>query len=245
MTKTLRIIALCLALVLSASAASAISRVQTKSAVVGAGSTAVITLDNPTASHDHVVLWIAAFQSSPGSTYTCGDGTNTYVTDAQFESPDNGNVAICRAKDITGLATHAITVTATHAQAGFFLVAREYSGIDLTSPLDGTPMGGGAHSSGMSINAGGIVTSTAGLVVGMTYYLTTGTSTANAGWDLVAKDDVQFSAIDRITGGAGTYDPGWTISSGASWAATGAAYKASAGGGGGSARNQTLTGAGP
>lgn len=204
-----------------------VARVQFKRATSGPAGSGSVTFTGSPTSGNSVILMMFNFETAVGQTYTVADGGfNAFAVDAFHEGPDGFNAAIASAHNIVG-GHSTITCTGSSANNFYGLVAIEYSGLAISTVVDGTPTA--QSGTGAGANPGAITTVGDGLFVAINYGAAIGADPG--GCTIVDGDGSTWSVAEKFTGGAGTYNLSWASSSG-SWTAAASAYKIAAGGGG-------------
>jgi hypothetical protein len=166
-------------------------------------------------------------------------GGLTWTVDHHFHIGTQDGFAIISAQAPAGLASS--TVVTISFSGGTGVVAYpicggvSFTGVKTSSPVDGTPLSGGAGS-GTSWSSGSYAITAGSVLVGGVYINSGDSHNATAGtecWDRNNGGGPSSAGIQRIESSAGSYNlaGSWTGSSGYGFAAV--AYLAAAGGGGG------------
>lgn len=171
----MRKLSLILALLLfSSHAYSAIALVQKKSATGDAASVAA-TLDDPSTTGNTIVVAVFSLRETLTSIL---DGTNTYTlaTDTKINYAGGGYLSIYYCTNITGLATHTVTVTPDISSTVHIHIL-EFSGVLASSALDTSNSTFGASGTATTTDT---VAETGSLVIGCA--ITYGGVTAGSGF---------------------------------------------------------------
>lgn len=217
-----------------------ISRVQTKSASVNPATTVSVTFDSATASGNLIVLCVGNYYAgvNAGGAWTASDNKGNTWASAGVHDVTSGKIQIFYAANITGGASHQVTITVAGAATYTALTAVEYSGAATVSPFDQFAASRTTASQAAYASPATATTAQADeLLVGFHHgFQATATPTPDSPWSTAATLNAGGLHVqtvqDRIVSATGAY------SSTGTWSAAGAnhtdaiaTFKAAAGGG--------------
>jgi hypothetical protein len=212
------------------------------SEVVASASASSTTVAAPAKSCSTGNLIVAKFKwevvATPTLASVADTAGNTYVVEIQ-QNHGSGEPrgAIAYAKNITGHATNVVTGTFSSAAIWRVISVECWSGLDTTSPIDGTATSNSG--SGTSYTTSAITLSASGLVVGWVggYTTTTGKAAGGSPAFTVGNTTLTDSFGIRLVDGSGSKTPAASVSTGSNnWVMLAVGFKDAAGGGGSSAR---------
>lgn len=204
---------------------------------IASGTTQTLSTGNTVASGGTIFLLVGGMGNAASSV---SGGSLTWVIDKAGVN-GNLNVALVRASAPAGIASGTtITVTYAGATTSRAVSGFSFTGVDTSSPVDGTP----ASQTGTTVawTSGAVTTANAtDVVIGLNMLddFDDTTSTPTAGWtevpatagdfNTVTNGD-SFTAVYQIVASTGTYTPGgtWAIG-GTATVGVAVAYKAGAG----------------
>ncbi|HTJ24078.1 MAG TPA: hypothetical protein VL383_16885, partial [Gemmatimonadaceae bacterium] len=136
---------------------------------------------------------------------------NTYVqAGSEVTSPGGATARLYYAKNIAG-GTDTITVSLADSTSSLEVYAAEYTGVDPTSPLDGSAQAAGSSS---SVSSGALTTTSDNDVL---VAFCVGDTSCNPGAGFTSRETLHSNLLeDETTGAAGSYTA--TATAGSGWA---------------------------
>ena len=143
---------------------------------------------------------------------------NAYVqAGSEVTSPGGATARLYYAKNIAG-GTDTITVSLADSTSSLEVYAAEYTGVDPTSPIDGSTQAAGSSS---SVSSGALTTTSDNDVL---VAFCVGDTSCNPGTGFTARETLHSNLLeDETTGAGGSYAA--TATAGSGWAIVAAAFK--------------------
>ncbi len=164
---------------------------------------------------------------------------NSYTLAPNASYPGTGNqaVAIWYSANVTGGASHEVTLTPGGSAFANNVAAMEITGAATTSPMDVNPTGTSGTSTGPTITTGTLAQADE-ILCGIFSTTSSGSPALGvpSGWTLIAEEEnsvhLPYNAAYLIVSSTSTLSPTWSIASSQAWRCALASFKAAAGGGG-------------